>query len=169
MPHPIQTQIRNRLCLLSAVYAHNSRGNLPVDGFCTLRGLQLAHVLRTCWFLPTRLDHVSAPWERWRLNIFYSRKNEVEQLRWYTVKKIPVLENATSVLDVEPKRRCYVFWLFFLCSAIAFERSRRELSIDVAELRSMLKNYKNTHFLRLSFTPKTGIALFLKTGVWFLL
>jgi len=34
-------------------------------------------------------------------------------------------------------------WLFFkidLCSAISFRRSRRELSIDVAEHRSILKN-----------------------------
>jgi len=35
-----------------------------------------------------------------------------------------------------------VFWLFFeidLCSAISFKRCRRELSIDVAERRSILK------------------------------
>ena len=38
-----------------------------------------------------------------------------------------------------------VFWLFFkigLRSAISFERSRRELSIDVAEQRPMLKKRK---------------------------
>jgi len=36
-----------------------------------------------------------------------------------------------------------VFWLFFkidLCSATSFQRSRRELSIDVAEHRSIVKN-----------------------------
>jgi len=36
-----------------------------------------------------------------------------------------------------------VFWLTFkigLCSAISSERSRRELPIDVAEHRSILKN-----------------------------
>ena len=36
-----------------------------------------------------------------------------------------------------------VFWLFFkidLCSATSFERSRRELSIDVAEHRSICKS-----------------------------
>jgi len=40
-------------------------------------------------------------------------------------------------------RRSYVFWLFFeivLCSAISFERSRQELSIDVAEHRYILRN-----------------------------
>jgi len=37
-----------------------------------------------------------------------------------------------------------VFWLFFkigVCSAISFERFRRELFINVAEHRSMSKNY----------------------------
>ena len=36
-----------------------------------------------------------------------------------------------------------MFWLFFKieqCSAISFKRSRRELSIDVAEHRSILKS-----------------------------
>jgi len=36
-----------------------------------------------------------------------------------------------------------IFWLFFkigLCSALSFERYRQELSIDVAEHRSILKN-----------------------------
>ena len=40
------------------------------------------------------------------------------------------------------RERC-VFSLFFkidLCSATSFERSRRELSIDVAEHRSILEN-----------------------------
>ena len=40
------------------------------------------------------------------------------------------------------------------CSAISFKRSRRELSIDVAEHRSTLKNNLNTYYL-LIFTPKT--------------
>jgi len=54
-----------------------------------------------------------------------------------------------------------VFWLFFKTSlrlAISFKRSRRELSIDVAEHRSLLKNYQNTHYPRFIFIPKTGIA-----------
>ena len=58
--------------------------------------------------------------------------------------KTLVLGNAIPVLGVKPKRGWYVFWRIFkvdLCSAISFERSRRELSIDVAEHRSMLKNY----------------------------
>ena len=36
-----------------------------------------------------------------------------------------------------------MFWLFFeidLCSAISFKRSQRELSIDVAEHRSILEH-----------------------------
>jgi len=65
-------------------------------------------------------------------------------------------------------REQYVFWLFFkkgLCSATSFERSRWELSIDVAEHRSILKNNHKTYNPRFSFTPKTGIA-FPKTGVF---
>jgi len=48
---------------------------------------------------------------------------------------------------MKPKRGWYVFWLFFkkeLFSAISFKRSWRELSIDVAEHWSMLKNDRNT-------------------------
>jgi len=41
---------------------------------------------------------------------------------------------------------------------MSFKRSRRELSIDVAEHRSMLKNHQNTHYTRFSFIPKTVIA-----------
>jgi len=61
-----------------------------------------------------------------------------------------------------------VFWVFFKigqCSAISFKRSRRELSIDEAEHGSMLKNFQNTHFSRLSFIPITGMA-FPKTTVF---
>jgi len=54
-----------------------------------------------------------------------------------------------------------------LCSAISFERSRRELSINVAEHGPMLKNYQNSHYPRFSFISKTGIAL-TKTGVLYL-
>jgi len=38
-----------------------------------------------------------------------------------------------------------------LCSAISFERSRRELFIDVAKHGSMLKNYQNTLYACFSF------------------
>jgi len=64
----------------------------------------------------------------------------------------------------ETKTGTHIFWLFpkiGLYSAIswhAFETSRRELSIDMAEHRSMLENYQNTHYSRFSFTPKTGTA-----------
>jgi len=54
------------------------------------------------------------------------------------------------------------------CSATSLKRSRRELSIDVAELRSILKNDQDTYYPRFSFTPKTGIEL-PETGVLFLL
>jgi len=65
------------------------------------------------------------------------------------------------VLGVKPKRGWYVFWLFYkigLSSAISLERTRRELSIDVAENRSIWKNNQNTNYPRFSLTPKTGIA-----------
>jgi len=55
-----------------------------------------------------------------------------------------------------------------LCSATSVESSRRDLLIDVAEHRSILKNDQNKFYPRFSFTPKTGIA-FPKTGVLFLL
>jgi len=73
--------------------------------------------------------------------------------------KTAVSGNALPVLGVKPKRG-YVFWLFFKidpCSDISFERSRRELSIDVAVHSSMLKNYRNTLYPRFSFIAKTGI------------
>jgi len=38
------------------------------------------------------------------------------------------------------------------------ERSRRELSIDVAEHRSILKNDQNTYYPRFNFIPKTHLA-----------
>jgi len=55
-----------------------------------------------------------------------------------------------------------------ISSHISFERFRRELSIDVAEHWSMLKNYQNTHYPRFSFIPKTS-RVFPKTGVLFVL
>ena len=54
------------------------------------------------------------------------------------------------------------------CLAISLNRSRRELSIDVAEHRSTMKNYENSHYLRFSFIPNTSIA-FPKMGGLFLL
>ena len=55
-----------------------------------------------------------------------------------------------------------------LLSVISFKRSRRELSTDGAEQRSMLKNYQNMYNSHFSFTPETGIA-FPETAVLFLL
>jgi len=66
---------------------------------------------------------------------------------------------SIRVLGVKPKRRWYVFRLFFkigLCSAISFKRSRWELSIDVAEHRSVWKNCQYTYYTRFNFIPKTG-------------
>jgi len=99
-------------------------------------------------------------------------------------KQNHVLGNAIPVLGAKPKRGWCVFWLFFrigilrvlvifqnrhiMCSAISFKRSRRELSIDVAEPRSTLKTYPNTHYPRFNFITKTGIA-FPKTRVLFIL
>ena len=85
----------------------------------------------------------------------------------HSKSKTPVLGNTIPVLGVKLKRGCYVFWLFSkiaLCSVISFKRYRRELSIDVAELGSMLKNYQNTHYPRLVLYPKQGTA-FPETGV----
>jgi len=45
------------------------------------------------------------------------------------------------------------------------ESFRRDLWNDVAEHRSILKNNQNTYYLRLSPTPKIGIA-FPKTGIF---
>jgi len=48
------------------------------------------------------------------------------------------------------------------------ESSCQDLSNDVAEHRSTLKNNQNTYYTRFGFIPKTGIA-FPKTSVLFLL
>jgi len=48
------------------------------------------------------------------------------------------------------------------------ESSRRDLSIDMAEHRLILKNNQNTYQPRFGFTPNTGIA-FPKTEVSFVL
>jgi len=53
------------------------------------------------------------------------------------------------------------------CSAILF-RSRRELSIDVAELKVYVETLPKYALLRLNFILETAIA-FPKTGVLFLL
>jgi len=61
----------------------------------------------------------------------------------YTVKTKKQFWGIVPVLGVKPKRGWYVFGLFFKInqsSFISFKRSRRELSIDVAEHRSILKN-----------------------------
>ena len=52
--------------------------------------------------------------------------------------KTPILKNAIPVLGVKLKRLSS--FKVDLCSATSFKRSRRELSIDVAEHRSILEN-----------------------------
>jgi len=88
----------------------------------------------------------------------------------HSKNKNPVFEDA---VPVKRKREWYVaryvVWLFFkigLCSAVSFERSQLELSIDVAEHRSILKNNQSTYHPRFSFIPKTG-TVFPKAGVLF--
>jgi len=71
-------------------------------------------------------------------------------------------------LSLKIKEKC-VFWSFFkidICSATSFKRSRRELSIDMAEHRFILENNQYTHYPRFSFIPKTGVA-FSNTEVCF--
>ena len=63
----------------------------------------------------------------------------------------------------------YVFWLIFNIgtrSVISFQRSQRELSIDVTKHRSTEKNYQDTHYPHFTFKPETGIT-FPKSGVCF--
>jgi len=55
-----------------------------------------------------------------------------------------------------------------LCSATSLKRSQRELSIDMAEHKSILKNNQNPYYLNFNFQPKKGIELPEK-GVLFLL
>jgi len=55
-----------------------------------------------------------------------------------------------------------------VCSATSFKRSRRDLSIDIAEHYLILKNNPSSYYPHFSFTTKTGIVL-PKTGVLFLL
>jgi len=78
-----------------------------------------------------------------------------------TVKIKSLFSGMLTCFGCETKTGVVGIWLFSkvgLCSAISFKRSRRELSIDVAEHRSMLKIYQNTHYPRFSFIPKTGIC-----------
>jgi len=63
--------------------------------------------------------------------------------RLHSKNETLVLAKAIPDLGIKLKRGFYVFWLFFqigMCSPISFKRSRRELSIDMAEYRSILKN-----------------------------
>jgi len=68
-----------------------------------------------------------------------------------------IMHSCSCFAGMKPKRGWYVLWLFFkigLCSAISFKRSRRELSTDVAEHGSMLKNDRNTLYPVLVSYPK---------------
>jgi len=103
----------------------------------------------------------------------FHKNNFEEQLitKWVHSKGTPVLGIAIPVLGEKLKLEWYVFWLFFeidLGSATSFKRSRRDLSVDVSEDRSILKNNQNTYYPRFSVIPNTGIRL-PETGVLFLL
>ena len=53
----------------------------------------------------------------------------------------PVLGNAVRGCEAETRViRTFLVFKIGVCTAISFKRSRRELSIDVAEHRSILKN-----------------------------
>jgi len=62
-------------------------------------------------------------------------------IAWASKNVTPV--SGVPVLGMKLKRGLCVFWLFFKIgrsSAISFKRSQRELSNDVAEHSSILKN-----------------------------
>ena len=64
-----------------------------------------------------------------------------------------------------------MFWLFYkicLRSVVSFNRSRRELSTDVAEHRSTLKKFKNTHYPYFSFIPKKRYGIPQNGGLFLL-
>jgi len=86
------------------------------------------------------------------------RTFSVAPLKDHSENKTFVSGSSTPVLGVKPKRRHFVFRLFFnvdLCSATSMENSRRDLLNDVAEHRPILKNNQTTYEPRFSFTPKT--------------
>ena len=53
-----------------------------------------------------------------------------------------------------------------LCSSTSFKRSRRELSSNVAELRSILENYLNNYYPLFISTPKAGKNSLKKVFYW---
>jgi len=54
-------------------------------------------------------------------------------------------ESYTCFMCESKTRVRMLYFEIGLCSAVSFKRSRRELSIDMAEHRSVLKNYQNTY------------------------
>ena len=62
-------------------------------------------------------------------------------------------EDAIPVLGVKPRGWC-VFWLFFKTGAMSSKRSRRELSIDAAEHRSILGN-KGNELISVNFQDRS--------------
>jgi len=61
----------------------------------------------------------------------------------YTGKTKQLSEGVFTYFRCKNKTEVVVFWLFFkidLCSATLYKSSRRELSIDVAEHRSILNS-----------------------------
>jgi len=72
-------------------------------------------------------------------------------------KQNPRFGECFTCFGCETKTGVVRIFKIGICSAISFKRSRRELSIDVTEHRSTLKNYQNTHYPRFSVIP-TDIA-----------
>ena len=80
------------------------------------------------------------------------------QWRSITVKpNNPFRGICYTCFGCETKTVFFFFKVYLRPAALSFKRSRRDLSIDVAEHRSVLKKYQNTFYPRFSFIPKTGI------------
>jgi len=70
-------------------------------------------------------------------------KKPIKLWKCFYLKLINCFKEFSLVSGVKLKREKCVGWLFFkidLCSTISFETSRRELSNDMAEHRSILKS-----------------------------
>jgi len=95
-----------------------------------------------------------------RKSIFFETANKV--FHNHRKNKTPVLGNAMLVFGVKLKRGWYVIWLFFKigrCSAISFERSRRELSFDVIERRCILKKFPKYALAPFSFHTRKRYSI----------
>jgi len=84
----------------------------------------------------------------------------------YSKNKTPVSGSSIPVLGVNTETGVVLIWLFSkidLCSATSFKSAFQDLLNDVADHRSILKNYQNTFYTRFGIRSKTGLE-FPKTG-----